>query len=67
MGYNIYRGTASAGPYAQINSSLNASTTYTDNSVVDGQTYYYVTTAVNSNNQESAYSTPPQQAVIPAP
>jgi hypothetical protein len=26
-----------------------------------------VTTAVNSNNQESAYSTPPQQAVIPAP
>jgi len=67
IGYNIYRGTASSGPYAQINSSLNASTTYTDNSVVDGQTYYYVTTAVNSNNQESAYSTPPQQAVIPSP
>ena len=67
IGYNIYRGTASAGPYAQVNSSLCASTTYTDNSVVDGQTYYYVTTAVNSNNQESAYSTPPQQAVIPAP
>ena len=67
IGYNIYRGTASSGPYAKINSSLNASTTYTDNSVVDGQTYYYVTTAVNSNNQESAYSTPPQQAVIPSP
>ena len=67
IGYNIYRGTASAGPYAQVNSSLCASTTYTDNSVVDGQTYYYVTTAVNSNNQESAYSTPPQQAVIPVP
>ena len=67
IGYNIYRGSTSAGPYAQINSSLNANTTYTDNSVVDGQTYYYVTTAVNSNNQESAYSNPPQQAVIPAP
>jgi Abnormal spindle-like microcephaly-assoc'd, ASPM-SPD-2-Hydin len=66
-GYNIYRGTASAGPFARVNSSLNASTTYTDNSVVDGQAYYYVTTAVNSNDQESAYSTPPQQAVIPAP
>ena len=67
IGYNIYRGTASAGPYSKINSSLNAGTTYTDNSVADGQTYYYVSTAVNSNNQESAYSSPPQQAVIPAP
>jgi hypothetical protein len=67
IGYNIYRGTASAGPYSKINSSLSASTTYTDNSVVNGQTYYYLTTAVNSNNQESAYSSPPQQAAIPAP
>ena len=67
IGYNIYRGAGSAGPYSKINSSLNANTTYADNSVVDGQTYYYVTTAVNSNNQESAYSNPPQQAVIPAP
>ena len=67
IGYNIYRSSASAGPYAQINSSLNASTTYTDNSVVDGQTYYYVATAVDSNNQESAHSSPPQQAVIPPP
>jgi hypothetical protein len=66
-GYNIYRGTASAGPYSKINSSLNAGTTYTDNSVADGQTYYYVSTAVNSNNQESAYSSPPQMATIPAP
>jgi Abnormal spindle-like microcephaly-assoc'd, ASPM-SPD-2-Hydin len=67
IGYNIYRGTASAGPYSKINSSLNAGTTYTDNSVVDGQTYYYVSTAVDSNNQESAHSSPPQQAVIPPP
>ena len=67
IGYNIYRGAGSAGPYSKINSSLNPETTYTDNSVVDGQTYYYVSTAVNSNNQESAYSSPPQQAVIPAP
>jgi Abnormal spindle-like microcephaly-assoc'd, ASPM-SPD-2-Hydin len=67
IGYNIYRGTTSAGPYSKINSSLNAGTTYTDSSVVDGQAYYYVSTAINSNNQESAYSSPPQQAVIPAP
>jgi fibronectin type 3 domain-containing protein len=67
IGYNIYRGAVSAGPYSKINSSLNVGTTYTDNSVVDGQTYYYVSTAVSSNNQESAYSSPPQRAVIPAP
>ena len=67
IGYNIYRGAGSAGPYSKINSSLNAGTTYTDNSVVDGQTYCYVSTAVDSNNEESAYSSPPQQAVIPAP
>jgi hypothetical protein len=67
VGYNIYRGAAAAGPYVQINSPLYANTTYTDTTVVNGQTYYYVTTAVNSDNQESAYSSPPQQAVIPAP
>jgi fibronectin type 3 domain-containing protein len=46
VGYNVYRGSQSAGPYAKVNSSLDASTTYTDNSVQVGQTYYYVTTAV---------------------
>jgi hypothetical protein len=66
-GYNIYRGPSSNGPFSQINSSLIASTSYTDNFVVDGQTYYYRATAVDSNNQESAKSAPSQQAVIPAP
>jgi hypothetical protein len=64
MGYNIYRGVKSGGPYSKINSVLNASTIYTDTTVVDSQTYYYVTTAVNSGNQESAYSNQ-AQAVIP--
>ena len=66
IGYNIYRGTKSGGPYSKINSVLNASTVYTDTSVVDGQTYYYVVTAVNSSNQESTYSNQ-AQAVIPPP
>lgn len=56
VGYNVYRGTQSGGPYSQINTSLDSTTTYTDTSVTNGDTYYYVTTAVNSNNQESAYS-----------
>jgi Abnormal spindle-like microcephaly-assoc'd, ASPM-SPD-2-Hydin len=63
-GYNVYRGTTSGGPYSRINSSLNAGTNYTDNTVVDGTTYYYVTTAVNTSSQESGYSNQ-AQAVIP--
>jgi hypothetical protein len=66
IGYNIYRGVKSGGLYTKINSILNASTVYSDTSVTDGQTYYYVTTAVNSSNQESAYSNQ-TQAVIPPP
>ena len=65
-GYNIYRSSTSGGPYTKINSVLNASTLYTDTTVVDGQTYYYVTTAVNSSNEESGYSNQ-TQAIIPPP
>jgi|HubBroStandDraft_6_1064221.scaffolds.fasta_scaffold00017_5 hypothetical protein len=63
-GYNIYRSGTSGGPYSKLNSSLNPGTSYTDSTVVDGSTYYYVTTAVNSNSQESTYSNQ-AQAVIP--
>jgi hypothetical protein len=65
-GYNIYRGVTSGGPYSKINSVLNASTVYTDSTVADGLTYYYVTTAVNSSNEESGYSNQ-TSAVIPPP
>ena len=65
-GYNIYRGIKSGGPYSKINPVLNASTVYTDTTVADGQTYYYVATAVNSSNEESAYSNQ-TTAVIPPP
>ena len=65
-GYNIYRSTVSGGPYTRVNSSLTLATNYTDSSVVAGQTYYYVTTAVNSNNQESPYSNQ-ANAAIPSP
>ena len=66
MGYNVYRGTQSAGPYTKINSALDASTAYTDNSVQAGQTYYYVTTAVDANGAESSYSGA-VQALVPTP
>jgi len=65
-GYNIYRGGVSGGPYAQINSGLAPIDTYSDSSVVSGQTYYYVTTAVDASGVESGYSNE-AQAVIPNP
>lgn len=55
-GYNVYRSSASGGPFSKVNPSLTPSTAYVDGSVAASQTYYYVTTAVNSSGQESAYS-----------
>jgi hypothetical protein len=66
VGYNIYRGTTPAGPYTMINTSLNSTTAYADNTVASGQTYYYVTTAVNASSVESGYSNQ-AQAVVPTP
>lgn len=65
-GYNVYRSTTSNGSYAKINSSLVSGTSYTDSSVQSGQTYYYVTTAVNTSSVESAYSNQ-ATAVVPSP
>ena len=56
VGYNVFRGTSSGGPYETINTALEASTNYTDNTVVAGTTYYYVASAVNAQGEESAYS-----------
>ncbi|MFZ0802621.1 MAG: choice-of-anchor D domain-containing protein [Terriglobales bacterium] len=64
VGYNVYRSNQSAGPYSRINSGLDPNTAYTDATVAGGQTYYYATTAVNSEGQESAYSNL-AEAVIP--
>ena len=64
--YNVYRSTTSGGPYSEIGSVPESTTTFTDTAVTDGQTYYYVTTTVNSDNQESSYSNQ-AGAVIPPP
>ncbi len=55
-GYNVYRSATSGGPYNKINSSLVSGTTYNDQAVQDGHTYYYVTTAVTNQGMESGYS-----------
>jgi hypothetical protein len=55
-GYDVYRGTAAGGPYTLLITTPDPSTSYTDNTVQSGQTYYYVVTSVDSANVQSAYS-----------
>jgi hypothetical protein len=68
-GYNIYRApyTNACGSFSKINPMLNTGTLYTDSVVVDGATYCYATTAVNSSNEESGYSNVVSNMQVPAP
>lgn len=56
VGYNVYRGTISGGPYTKLTPSPISALLDSDSNVSSGQTYYYVVTAVDSNNNESADS-----------
>jgi Abnormal spindle-like microcephaly-assoc'd, ASPM-SPD-2-Hydin/Protein of unknown function (DUF1573) len=60
-GYNVYRGTASGGPYTKLSSV--SGTSYTDSSVTAGKEYFYVVTAVNADGS-SGYS---NQASVTVP
>lgn len=65
-GYNVYRGTVSGGPYGRLNGSLDAGTSYTDQAVTSGKTYYYVVTSVGTDNVESVFSSQ-VSVTIPTP
>jgi Abnormal spindle-like microcephaly-assoc'd, ASPM-SPD-2-Hydin len=54
-GYNVYRSTTPNGSYVKINSSLVKATNYTDTSISKGS-YAYAATSVNSEGEESSYS-----------
>jgi uncharacterized repeat protein (TIGR02543 family) len=64
-GYKVYRGTTSGGPYTLLTSNPITSTSYTDNTVTSGLTYFYVVTSVNGSS-ESGYSNE-ANAIIPLP
>ena len=64
LGYNVYRGTVSGGPYTKVNGSAITALGYPDASVVSGQTYFYVATAVDASGNESVFSNE-VKAVIP--
>jgi hypothetical protein len=63
VGYNIYRRTPSGSYGSPINGALDANTTYTDNTVAAGQTYFYVAKAVDGDNIESGPSNEVQATV----
>jgi len=57
IGYNVYRRNAAGGPYTKVNSSVVTVTTYNDNTVQPGQTYFYVVTSINlSDDAQSSFS-----------
>ena len=64
VGYNVYRGSTSGGPFTQI--AYVGGTSYVDSGVSAGQTYFYTATAVDSTSQQSPYATQ-AVAVIPTP
>lgn len=55
IGYNVKRSTTAGGPYTTIATNITDAS-YIDNTVIDGNTYYYVVTAVDSSGSESTNS-----------
>ncbi|HTR23147.1 MAG TPA: choice-of-anchor D domain-containing protein [Terriglobales bacterium] len=55
VSYNLYRKLITDSNYTKIGSTAGG-TTYTDSGIVGGQTYDYVVTSVDEQQQESAYS-----------
>ena len=62
-GYHVYRSATSGGPYTQLTTSPVTGTSYTDTTVTNGNTYYYVIRAVDTSSQCSGNSN--QVAVSP--
>lgn len=57
-GYHIYRALDSPNRFVRLNTSLNPLPSFTDSTVVAGNTYFYTVTAVNDSGQESGFSNP---------
>ena len=65
-GYVVERAETAGGAFRKLVVSPMLGTTYRDNTVVSGRTYYYVATAIDQDNAESVYSNE-AVAVVPTP
>jgi hypothetical protein len=64
VGYNVYRGTVTGGPYSILDSAPVPSDAFSDSTVQSGQTYFYVVRSVDNTGLESVNSSE-VQAIIP--
>jgi fibronectin type 3 domain-containing protein len=55
-GFNVYRSTIAGGPYSPVNTVLVTSPGYVDSGLTNGTAYFYVVSAVDVAENESAYS-----------
>ncbi len=55
-GYNLYRAESPEDPFLLINSEIITETSYTDNEVVNGTTYYYKLKAIKDEFYETPFS-----------
>ncbi|MDO9576967.1 MAG: M1 family aminopeptidase [Candidatus Cloacimonadales bacterium] len=55
-GYNLYRSESPTGDFLQINPEIITGTSYIDNDVVNGTTYYYKLKAVKDQTYETPFS-----------
>ena len=65
-GYYVYRGDSSNGPFSRLTGFLLAGLSYTDSTVLSGNSYTYYVTAVDGAGVESAPSNQ-TVATIPSP
>lgn len=56
IGYHVYRGTSSGGPYSRVSASAIGGLDFSDTTISSGGRYYYVVTAQNSTGDESPFS-----------
>ena len=67
--YTVKRATSPGGPYTTIEDNIS-STSFTDSSLTNGTTYYYVVSATNAmgegNNSNEVAATPEETASAPA-
>ena len=55
-GYNVYRATASGGPWTKLTASPVDATSYSATGLTNGTTYYFAITSVDNASNESAKS-----------